>query len=46
MTRAHVLDYKTDPPAEVAPLIDQAYHGGRAELAEVGLLTGRSMPTT
>ena len=40
MTRNNVLEYKTDPPDEIVGLIDRAYHGGRAELAEVGLLTG------
>lgn len=40
MQREGVPSYKTDPPAEVAGLIDRAYHGGRAELAEVGLLDG------
>lgn len=40
MTRYGVLDYKTSAPDEVEKLIDQAYHGGRAELAEVGLLEG------
>lgn len=38
MTREKVTDCRADPPTEILGLIDGAYHGGRAELAEVGLL--------
>jgi hypothetical protein len=36
----HVTDYRRDPPKRLAQAIDEAYFGGRAEVSEVGPITG------